>query len=112
MKKIIIIFLCMILISGCNNNKEIEITMDCNGNMTKNIVKENDKLLCELLNDEYEFIIKKISNDTITIKTDKDGISSGSGILKSEKRWTIKKGEKLKIHTNSTDWQNEVEFSF
>lgn len=57
MKKIIIILFCIIITSGCNNNKEIEITMDCNGNMTKNIVKENDKLSCELLNEEYEFII-------------------------------------------------------
>ena len=112
MKKVAFILFFIILLSGCNNKEEVKITMNCKGTTSEIIVKENSKLLCNLLSVEYEFIIDKIIDDTITISTDKDGISTGPGILDSEKKWVIKKGEKLTIYTNSTDWQDEVEFSW
>lgn len=113
MKKVLAIFFGVILLTGCNSQtKEVTLTMNCNGSTTDITIKEKDKLSCELLNTEYEFTITEITDDSITISTESDGISSGAGILDSEKEWTIKKGEKVNIHTNSTDYQEEVEFNW
>lgn len=119
---IVVLVICVICLSGYvvydlvvgekSENNEIKLTMNCKETIMDLIVKEDSELLCDLLGEEYKFTIKKISDDTITISTDKDGVSTGPGILDSEKEWSIKKGEKLVIHTNSTDWQDEVEFSW
>jgi len=112
MKKAVFILFSIVLLSGCNNDVEVLITMNCSGTETEIMVSENSKLSCNLLDEEYEFTIEEIKDGNITISTNKNGLSVGAGILNSERRWVIKKGKKLIIHTNTTDWQEEVEFSW
>ena len=112
MKKIIVFIGLMILITGCSNKTEAKLTMECKKTLSEVTVKEKDKLSCQLLSTEYIFTIDKITDTEMTISTSESGLSSGSGILESEKKWIIKKGSKVNIHTNSTDYQEYVSFNW
>ena len=112
MKKVLIILFLVILLLGCDNKIEEQIEMNCNDTVTKITIKENDKLSCKLLGEEYIFTIDKISDDKIVVSTDNYGLDSKSSLINKEKEWTVKKGELLTLHTQSTDYQEKVTFNW
>ena len=113
MKKIILILFLVMLLPGCGSTtKQETIEMNCDGTVTSVTVKENDKLSCKLLSTNYEFTIGKISDNEIEISTTNYGLGSTGSLISKEKSWAVKKGEKLTLTTQSTDYQERVIFNW
>ncbi len=107
------ILLCGIIMlgmTGCVKEKEVNITMNCNGNIINNNLKVNEKLTCSLLGNEYEFTITKIENESVDIKVNSYGLIDTNSLIDKKDSFIIKSDEVLKLNTQSTDYQEIVTF--
>lgn len=112
-KKFVFIILSFILlVTGCNNNEENVLVVDCNGEVQKVSVKESDEIKCNLLGEDYTFKIKSVSNKNIKVKIDKFGLTTTSSLIKKQDEFIINKNEKVKLRTQSTDYQEYVYFTW
>lgn len=110
MKKIFL-FIVILLIVGCSKeSKTIKISMQCNGIVSEFEVKKNDLLSCKLLGEDYEFKVKKVTNDEIYIEANKFGLGEEYNFEKNEKQFVLKKNNELNLVTQSLDYQENVSF--
>lgn len=100
---VIIAFFTVLCLSGCNSTEKVKLNLNCNGNITEKEYKVGDKFNCKLLNNDYEFKIVKISNNLITFKSNKTGLTAKNDLLEQAKTFTLKKGEELKLRTQTMD---------
>ena len=99
--------------SGCVfDEKTTTLSMNCNGQESTIEAKKEVEFSCTLLQEEYKFKVTNVTNNYVVIKTSSDGLSSGPGIWESEHKWKVEKEVGLTIHTNSTDYQEEVSFNW
>ncbi len=105
---VIIAFFAVLCLSGCNSTEKVKLNLNCNGNITEKEYKVGDKFNCKLLNDDYEFKIVKISNNLITLKSNKTGLTARNSLLEQVKTFTLKKGEELKLMTQTTDYSETL----
>lgn len=112
MKKIILLFLLLIL-SACNrNNSRVNLEMHCNNLSTNLEVKENDTLSCNLLGENYEFKVTKLDEDKIILEANKYGLTSSNSLREKEKEFTLTKNSSITLTTQSTDYQEKVIFNW
>ena len=93
------------------DDKEIMSFRDEEGNKVDfeavaRIFLDNKEYL--LLNDDYEFKIVKISNNLITFKSNKTGLTARNSLIEQVKTFTLKKGEELKLMTQTTDYSETL----
>ncbi len=113
-RKIILLASCTLLLCGCSGVKTVNLTMDCEGKTTTGTVKKNDTLKCELTDKTYEFTITEISEDgsSITIKPNSPGLSDTNNLLDKKDTFNLKEGETLDLKTQTTDYRENVTFSY
>lgn len=110
MKKIIVIILLLIMV-GCQNKEKIAtIEMTCNNIKTTINIKENNKVGCNLLDNDYEFVINKITDNKVELEVNKFGLTDNGNITNKNKIFILEKNNELKIHTQTTDYQQYVIF--
>ena len=110
MKRILFILLLIICVGCKKEDKKVNIEMNCNDTITNVEIKEGNTISCKLLNDDYNFKIMKITDDKIELEVDKYGLNDGAGITQKVKKFTIEKDNELRIHTETTDYQQIVTF--
>lgn len=117
MKKIIItILLCGVIvlaIIGCwKANKSATINVTLRGDSDSIEIRIGDILTYSLLGHEYEFKITDITKNKISIEVNQYGLTNTSSLLAEDNKFVIEKGEKLELHTQSTDYQEKITFEY
>lgn len=110
MKRILLIFIILISIGCTKKEKSTNIEMQCNDIITTIEIKKGNKISCNLLDENYEFMVKKITSDNIELEVNKYGLSDDGSITKKIKTFKIEEDKELKIHTQTTDYQQYVIF--
>lgn len=99
-------------ITGCQNaNKSATINVTFRGNTNSIAIKVGD-ILTYFLDDEYEFKITDISKNRISIEVNKFGLTNTKSLLAEDDKFVIEKGEKLELHTQTTDFQDRITFEY
>ena len=104
----IIIMLLMMLTTYINYDNNNVITMNCNGEVSKININIQETFSCTLLNNEYVFNISDIKDNKIYIKINEYGLTTTSSLLEKQNKFTIKKGDEVKLKTQTTDYQEFV----
>lgn len=108
MKKILTIFL-LLIVMGCKKKESIKLNINCNDD--KFVVNDKKTFTCELTHTNYNFNIDTKDN-TMTIIVDKPGLSeqiNGGISLRGEYQvFNLKKGKKLKLVTQTTDYNENI----
>ena len=110
MKKYIYLLFVLLLVGCSKEEKTANIKMHCNGIVSNFEVKKNDVLSCKLLNENYEFKVKNITDDEINIEANKFGLGDEDNFDKEEKNFKISKNTELNLVTQTLDYQESVSF--
>lgn len=113
MKKYLLVLVLLVLLTGCNKKEEsVKISMDCNKEVTTHTIKKGDVLGCELLGDKYEITIVSATSEKVKIKVNNYGLTDTSSLLDKKDSFEFSKDESLKLHTQSTDYQEKLILSY
>ena len=116
-KKILLISLLFVVglftITGCGkSNKSVTLNVGLKGENHIASVKENDTLSYNIMGTVYTFEIVEITDTELKIKVDQTGLTTSYNLSAKDTEFTVKKGEKLELHTQTTDVQDKITFSF
>ena len=64
------------------------------------------------MGDKYEFKITDINDNEVSIKVNRYGLTNTSSLISEENKFTIEKGKKLKLRTQTTDYQESITFEY
>ena len=110
-KKIVLLLFLIILITGCTNKTSSNtLIVECNEKTTKYDIKKDTKLKCNLLGEDYIFKIRTINKNKLSIIVNEYGLTDSSSLLEKKKKFVITKNKELKLHTQSTDYQESIKF--
>ena len=112
MKKLLIGII-MISLAGCGKSNDVKLKINCNGDKFTVEAKNNNTFTCGLINKNYIFTLSNIKNNSITIDVSDGGLSleneNGGISLRGEyKKFTIKKNNKIKLVTQTTDYNEDI----
>lgn len=113
-----ILFVLLIIVSiftlvGCGSSKKsVTLSVSLNGTVHISSVKEGSTLEYELLGDKYKFEIVEITDSEVKITVDQYGLTNTDSLLSNDKDFVIEKGKKLELHTQTTDTQDTIVFSY
>ena len=119
MKKILIVSLVIglsLICIGCGKkqeDKELMLQINCNGNKNTLAIKEKAAFKCTLMDTEYEFTINTINDDSLIITSSDAGLrpvseTGGSSLIDEIKEFTIAKGKDVKITTQTMDYNESL----
>ncbi len=119
MKKLLIVSFVIglsLICIGCGKkqeDKELTLQINCNGNKNTLAIKENATFKCTLMDTEYEFTINTINDDSLIITSSDAGLSpvketGGISLTDEIKEFTIVKGKDVKISTQTTDYNESL----
>lgn len=116
-KKVFLLLISVLIIIGItwlvyNGSKSSVIKVTINGDTSNIEVKKGKVLTYSVGGDEYQFKIINITNKKIDIKVNKYGLTNTNSLLSKDDRFTVFKGEKLLLHTQTTDYQASIVFSY
>lgn len=100
-------------ITGCGKtNKSTTINITLNDNTNSVEIKDGDVLTYTLMGNEYEFKITDINDNEVSIKVNQYGLTNTSSLISKDNKFTIEKGNKLELHTQTTDYQETITFEY
>lgn len=100
-------------ITGCGKtNKSTTINITLNDNTNSVEIKVGDVLTYTLMGNEYEFEITDINDNEVSIKVNQYGLTNTSSLISKDNKFTIEKGNKLELHTQTTDYQESITFEY
>ena len=108
----LIVFTLLLTATGCGKKKSATISVSLDGVNHISSIKEGDALTYKIMGEDYIFEIYEITDEEIKIKADKAGLASSGSLLSVETDFVVKKGEKLELHTQTTDYQETITFSY
>ena len=109
---IIVIVSCFTLVGCGSRKKSATINVSLNGIMHITSVKEGSTLEYSLIGEKYEFEVVNVTDEKIKIKVNKKGLASTDSLVSDERDFVIKRGSHLELHTQTTDYQESITFSF
>ena len=117
MKKIMLIILvCGVIVfgsTGClSSNKSTTINVTLKDDTNSIDIKIGKIITYSLLGDEYEFKITNITDNEINIEVNKYGLTNTGSLISKDKKFVIEKGKKLKLHTQTIDYQESIVFEY
>ena len=118
MKKIFIlcIITTCILLTGCDYKVE-QLSYNCNGEINTIEIAQGNSFKCKILSTDYKFEIKAVTGDSVMIEASDFGLSkedeNGSiSLLDKEKEFSIEKGKKTKLVSQSMDYNESITFEW
>lgn len=114
-KKILNAFLVLIVVlsvTGFKSNQSTTINVTIEDKTSNVNIKVGDILTYLLANEEYSFKIIDISEKKVIIVVNKYGLSNRGNLLSKERTFIIEKNKKLKLHTQTTDYQEYIIFKY
>ena len=114
-KKILNAFLVLIVVlsvTGFKSNQSTTINVTIEDKTSNVNIKVGDILTYLLANEEYSFKIIDISEKEVIIVVNKYGLSNKGNLLSKERTFIIEKNIKLKLHTQTTDYQEYIIFKY
>ena len=117
MKKIILMILIFVFIMlgiyFCFNaykSAGIRVTLKNNTDSIK--IKIGKVFTYSLMGEEYKFKITNIKDNKIIFEVNKYGLTNTNSLISKDNKFTIEKGNKLKLHTQTTDYQESIIFEY
>lgn len=99
--------------TGCGKkNKSVDIKITLNTDTTTVNVQVGKVLTYSLLGQNYEFKITDISEDKISMEVNKYGLTDTDDLRTQDNKFTIEKGKKLELYTQTTDYQEKIIFEY
>lgn len=113
MKKYLLFLVLIVLLTGCNQKeKSVKVSMKCKNDVTVHTIKKGDVLACELLGEEYEITIVSATSERVKVKVNEYGLTDTNSLLDKKDSFEFSKDESLKLHTQSTDYQEKLILSY
>lgn len=110
MKRIVCTLFILLLVGCSEKNKTAELEMHCNGLVSRVEIRKKDTFTCTMLDDDYKFKVKSISDDEIVLEADKFGLADENNLEQEEKKFIISKDKELTLVTQTLDYQESVSF--
>lgn len=100
-------------LAGCKEtNKSAYINVTLYDHTDRIEVKAGETFTYSLLGNDYEFEITNITEEEISIEVDQYGLTNSSSLISEDNQFIIEKGEKLELHTQTTDYQESIIFEY
>ena len=100
-------------ITGCTKaNKSTTINVTLNDDTNSIDIKIGKTMIYSLLGDEYEFKITNITDNEINIEVNQYGLTNTGSLISKDNKFIIEKGKELKLHTQTTDYQESIVFEY